>query len=173
MKNITVSVDEETHRMARIRAAELETSVSALVRDYLRILGAEDLPQDEAATGGGQSKDAASDAAVRQRVKQLNEEAQARAQAVTGRPIKDAQELVEVRRRLLKEVASDFDAKGIGVKMPGIVDREEIYDRGRARLEARLAATEERGEELESELAALKSRIEKVDPPDKALQIDR
>ena len=36
MKNITVSVDEETHRLARIRAAELETSVSALVRDYLR-----------------------------------------------------------------------------------------------------------------------------------------
>ncbi len=38
MKNITVSVDEETHRLARIRAAELETSVSALVRDYLRSL---------------------------------------------------------------------------------------------------------------------------------------
>ena len=36
MKNITVSVDEETQRLARIRAAELETSVSALVRDYLR-----------------------------------------------------------------------------------------------------------------------------------------
>ena len=35
MKNITVSVDEETHRLVRIRAAELETSVSALVRDYL------------------------------------------------------------------------------------------------------------------------------------------
>ena len=38
MKNITVSVDEETHRRARIRAAELGTSVSALVRDYLRSL---------------------------------------------------------------------------------------------------------------------------------------
>lgn len=36
MKNITVSVDEETHRLVRIRAAELETSVSALVRDYLQ-----------------------------------------------------------------------------------------------------------------------------------------
>ena len=33
---VTVSVDGETHRLARIRAAELETSVSALVRDYLR-----------------------------------------------------------------------------------------------------------------------------------------
>ena len=36
MKNITVSVDEEIHRMARIRAAELDTSVSALVREFLR-----------------------------------------------------------------------------------------------------------------------------------------
>lgn len=35
MKNITVSVDEETHRRARIRAAEMDTSVSALVREYL------------------------------------------------------------------------------------------------------------------------------------------
>ena len=38
MKNITVSVDEETHRLARIRAAELDTSVSALVRDFLHEL---------------------------------------------------------------------------------------------------------------------------------------
>lgn len=37
-KNITVTVDEETHRRARIRAAELDTSVSALVGDYLRSL---------------------------------------------------------------------------------------------------------------------------------------
>ena len=36
MRNITVSVDEETHRLARIKAAELDTSVSALVREYLR-----------------------------------------------------------------------------------------------------------------------------------------
>ena len=38
MKKITVSVDEETHRFASIRAAELGTSVSALVRNYLRSL---------------------------------------------------------------------------------------------------------------------------------------
>ncbi|MCY3952323.1 MAG: hypothetical protein OXG69_07220 [bacterium] len=38
MKNITVSVDDATYRRARIRAAELDTSVSALVRDYLRTL---------------------------------------------------------------------------------------------------------------------------------------
>ena len=38
MKNITVSIDDETHRQARVRAAELGTSVSALVRGYLRSL---------------------------------------------------------------------------------------------------------------------------------------
>lgn len=38
MKNITVSVDEETHRRTRTRAAELDTSVSALVRTYLQSL---------------------------------------------------------------------------------------------------------------------------------------
>ena len=41
MKKITVSVDEETYRLARIRAAELGTSVSALVRDYLKSLVAD------------------------------------------------------------------------------------------------------------------------------------
>lgn len=35
MKNITVSIDDDCHRLARIRAAELGTSVSALVRAYL------------------------------------------------------------------------------------------------------------------------------------------
>ena len=38
MKNITVYVDEETHRLARLRAAELGTSVSALVRGFLKTL---------------------------------------------------------------------------------------------------------------------------------------
>ena len=38
MKNITVSIDEHTHRQARIRVAELGTSVSALVRSYLNRL---------------------------------------------------------------------------------------------------------------------------------------
>jgi plasmid stability protein len=35
MKNITVTLDDETYRKARIRAAELDTSVSAIVRKYL------------------------------------------------------------------------------------------------------------------------------------------
>lgn len=35
MKNVTVALDDEVHRQARIRAAELGTSLSALVKAYL------------------------------------------------------------------------------------------------------------------------------------------
>jgi hypothetical protein len=35
MKNITVSLDDEVYRRARVKAAELDTSVSALVKKYL------------------------------------------------------------------------------------------------------------------------------------------
>lgn len=39
MKNVTVSLDDDTYRRARIRAAEMGASLSALVRDHLRALG--------------------------------------------------------------------------------------------------------------------------------------
>lgn len=39
MKNVTVSLDDDTYRAARVRAAEMGRSLSALVRDYLRDLG--------------------------------------------------------------------------------------------------------------------------------------
>lgn len=42
MKNITLSVDDETYRLARIAAAERNTTVSALVRDYLRTFARRD-----------------------------------------------------------------------------------------------------------------------------------
>jgi len=38
VKNITVSVDDEVYHAARVKAAELQTSLSALVRNYLRAL---------------------------------------------------------------------------------------------------------------------------------------
>jgi hypothetical protein len=41
VKNITVSVDDEVYRRARIKAAERETSVSALVRQFLVDLAAQ------------------------------------------------------------------------------------------------------------------------------------
>ena len=47
MKNITLSVDDETYRLARIKAAEREQSVSAMVRDLIRGLAAK--PADDLA----------------------------------------------------------------------------------------------------------------------------
>jgi hypothetical protein len=42
MKNITVSVDDELYRLARIKAAEQSTSISALFKAYLvRLTGGE------------------------------------------------------------------------------------------------------------------------------------
>ncbi len=54
MKNITVSLDDETYRRARIKAAERDTSVSALVRQFLIQIAAneseaEQLKRDERA----------------------------------------------------------------------------------------------------------------------------
>jgi plasmid stability protein len=40
MKNITVTIDDETYRRARMKAAEHDTSVSALVRQFLAELAA-------------------------------------------------------------------------------------------------------------------------------------
>ena len=40
MKNITVTVDDETYRRARMTAAERDTSVSALVKAFLTELAA-------------------------------------------------------------------------------------------------------------------------------------
>jgi hypothetical protein len=42
MKNITVSLDEEIYRRARIKAAERDTSVSALVKGFLVELASEE-----------------------------------------------------------------------------------------------------------------------------------
>jgi plasmid stability protein len=40
VKNITVSLDDETYRRARVKAAEMDTSVSALVKQFLSDLAA-------------------------------------------------------------------------------------------------------------------------------------
>lgn len=46
MKNITVSVDDETYRRARIKAAEADTSVSALVKKFLNELAGGETPDE-------------------------------------------------------------------------------------------------------------------------------
>jgi len=47
MKNITVSVDDETYRRSRIKAADAGTSVSAMVRSFLEALGHENAGESE------------------------------------------------------------------------------------------------------------------------------
>jgi hypothetical protein len=42
VKNITVSVDDDTYRRARVAAAQRDTSVSALVKQYLAELATEE-----------------------------------------------------------------------------------------------------------------------------------
>jgi len=42
MKNITVSVDEDVYRRAQVKAAERDTSVSALVKEFLVELASEE-----------------------------------------------------------------------------------------------------------------------------------
>ena len=41
MKNITLKIDDDTYRKARVRAAERGTSVSAIVRTFLESLNEE------------------------------------------------------------------------------------------------------------------------------------
>lgn len=42
----------------------------------------------------------------------------------------------ELRRKLLRELFADFDARGVGVDMADNLSREELYDRDRTRSEA-------------------------------------
>ena len=99
LKNITVSVDAETHRLARIRAAEMDTSVSALVRAYLAgLVGRKDDRRDKA--------------------KGRESEAERRAQGI-------------------REVVEQITANGGGLRMNDNLSREELYDRDKARAEAR------------------------------------
>lgn len=52
MKNVTISLDDATHRRARIRAAELGKSLSALVRDLLENLDSPDGAGEEIMPSG-------------------------------------------------------------------------------------------------------------------------
>lgn len=46
MKNVTVSLDDETYRRGRLRAAEMDTTLSALVRDFINTLGARETERE-------------------------------------------------------------------------------------------------------------------------------
>lgn len=47
MKNITISVDDELYRLARIKAAEQSTSISALFKAYIVQLTDSDVAETE------------------------------------------------------------------------------------------------------------------------------
>ncbi len=51
MKNVTIALDDETHRLARIRAAELGTSLSAMVKAYLQGIASGDAPAEPLPAG--------------------------------------------------------------------------------------------------------------------------
>ena len=69
MKTITVSVDEETHRLARIRAMELDTSISMLVQQFLRSL----VSSGETTFADGKEAETETETALARRRKRLRE----------------------------------------------------------------------------------------------------
>ena len=158
MRNITVSVDEETHRLARIKAAELDTSVSALVREYLGRI----------ATARGQERETVQDAATRQHVQRLHDDEIARVETPAGRPSRDAQDPPDEFLRQFDDLIADWDARGAGLRGFDRLTREEVHDRDRARIEMRLAVAEQRIEELARAAATAESKRSAKDAgPDK------
>jgi predicted transcriptional regulator len=75
MKNITVSVDDETYRRARIAAAQRKTSVSALVKQFLTEIAdeSERLKRQERAIGESITDFAAGDRLSRDEVHRRTE----------------------------------------------------------------------------------------------------
>lgn len=69
MKNITVSIDEETHRLARIRAMELDTSISVLVQQFLRSL----VSSGDTAFADGKEAETETETALTRRRQRLRE----------------------------------------------------------------------------------------------------
>ncbi len=107
MKNITVTVDDDTYRQARIVAAERDTSVSALVKKFLSELRSQD---SEFA-----------------RLSRLEEETRPKIADSSGSDQLSRDELLERRRRLeqLRErVPPNFRASD---NLP----RDELHDRKR------------------------------------------
>ncbi len=129
MKNITVSVDEKTHRMARIRAAELDTSVSALVRQYLRDLvsGGMTAPANgvsEAATGVEEL------GIYRQRG--VAADVGTRTVSIPERMTRQEAQRLRIR---MYEVLDEIWATHPGFRAVDNLSREDIYGHGRARTE--------------------------------------
>ena len=148
MRNITVSVDEETHRLARIRAAELDTSVSALVREFLSRI----------ATVRGQDRETVEDPDSSRHVQGHYDNEMARVETPAGPPIRDRQDPHDEFLRQFDDLIADWDARGAGLRGFDRLTREEVHDRDRARIEMRLAVAEQRIEELARAAATAESK---------------
>lgn len=129
MKNITVSVDEKTHRMARIRAAELDTSVSALVRQYLR-----DLVSSGMAVPANGATEAATGVKAPETRRYRGGTANGGARTLSLPERMTRQEAQQLRIRMY-EVLDEIWAAHPGFRAEDNLSRDEIYDRGRARIE--------------------------------------
>ncbi|MYA05549.1 MAG: hypothetical protein F4Y37_13220 [Caldilineaceae bacterium SB0664_bin_22] len=129
MKNITVSVDEKTHRMARIRAAELDTSVSALVRQYLR-----DLVSGGRAVPANGATEAATGVEAPETRRHRGGTANSGARTLSFPERMSRQEAQQLRIRMY-EVLDEIWAAHPGFRAEDNLSRDEIYDRGRARIE--------------------------------------
>ena len=71
MKRITVSLDEPTHRQARVKAAELGMSLSAFVRVFLNRLAAEP-PMNELPQLGAETLDEQRQRLIEEAVAEIN-----------------------------------------------------------------------------------------------------
>lgn len=135
MKHITVSVDERTHRMARVRAAALDTSVSALVRQYLRNLVSGDVtipanPAAEVTTGIEEPGTS--------RHREMAADVSAQTASIQERMTR--QEVQRLRIRMY-EVLDGIWAAHPGFRAEDNLNRDDIYDHGRTKIEtARLPA---------------------------------
>ena len=105
MKTITLSVDEETYRLAGIRATELDTSVTALLNEYLRNL-----------TGNGSSVQGNAPPPERD------------GEVHSAAGVESGESEVQRRRRKLRKIFADFDARGVGISIADSLTREELYD---------------------------------------------
>jgi uncharacterized protein YdaU (DUF1376 family) len=107
MKNITVTVDDETYRRARVVAAERDTSVSALVKKFLSDLSARESEFE--------------------RLRRLEKETRAKITNFSASNNVSRDELHERRRhfeRLREQVPPTFSASDS-------LSRDELYDRNR------------------------------------------
>ena len=64
MKKITVSLNDETHRLVKIKAAQRGTSVSAMVRAYLNGLVREESRADDSIGSGSEKSESTLDEVI-------------------------------------------------------------------------------------------------------------